>query len=154
MTDVRKTTPKGFQPTRRKFISSAASTAFGFTLVPRHVLGGPGYIAPSEQLQVAGIGAGGMGGGDIATVSRLGANFVALCDVDDERAAGTFNAHPKARRYSDRFRNVLTILPTRRSAGAAGRTSAPVHSETWDVTLSIIRCGHSNSELRRRWNRA
>jgi len=68
MTDVRKTTPKGFQPTRRKFISSAASAAFGFTLVPRHVLGGPGYIAPSEQLQVAGIGAGGMGGGDIATV--------------------------------------------------------------------------------------
>ena len=106
MTDVSETIPKGFQPSRRKFVSAAASAAFGFTLVPRHVLGGPGYIAPSAQLQVAGIGAGGMGGGDIATVSKLGANFVALCDVDDERAAGTFNAHPKARRYKD-FREML-----------------------------------------------
>lgn len=76
MIDPIGTEPERFQPTRRKFISSAASAAFGFTLVPRHVLGGLGYIAPSEQLQVAGIGAGGMGGGDIATVSKLGANFV------------------------------------------------------------------------------
>jgi predicted dehydrogenase len=47
-----------------------------------------------------------MGGGDIATVSRLGANIVALCDVDDERAAGSFRAFPKARRYKD-FRVML-----------------------------------------------
>ena len=58
MIDPIGTEPERFQPTRRKFISSAASAAFGFTLVPRHVLGGLGYIAPSEQLQVAGIGAG------------------------------------------------------------------------------------------------
>ena len=45
--------------------------------------GGVGFLAPSERLNVAGIGAGGMGGGDIATVSRLGANIVVLCDVDD-----------------------------------------------------------------------
>jgi predicted dehydrogenase len=42
-----------------------------------------------------------MGGGDIATVAKLGANIVALCDVDDTRAAGSFNAFPKARRYKD-----------------------------------------------------
>ena len=47
-----------------------------------------------------------MGGGDIATVARLGANIVALCDVDDERAAGSFQAFPKARRYKD-FREML-----------------------------------------------
>ena len=57
-------------------------------------------------MNVAGIGAGGMGGGDIATVARLGANIVALCDVDDERAAGSFQAFPKARRYKD-FRVML-----------------------------------------------
>jgi len=55
---------------------------------------------------LAGIGAGGMGGGDIATLARLGCNVVALCDVDDERAAGTFRAHPNARRYKD-FREML-----------------------------------------------
>jgi predicted dehydrogenase len=57
-------------------------------------------------VNVAGIGAGGMGGGDIATVARLGCNIVALCDVDEERAAGSFNAFPKARRYKD-FREML-----------------------------------------------
>ncbi len=54
------------------------------------MLGGVGYTAPSDQLNVAGIGAGRMGGGDIATVSKLGANIVALCDVDQFRAAGSF----------------------------------------------------------------
>jgi predicted dehydrogenase len=45
-------------------------------------------------------------GGDIATLARLGVNVVALCDVDDARAAGSFKAFPKARRYKD-FRVVL-----------------------------------------------
>ena len=57
-------------------------------------------------MNVAGIGAGGMGGGDIATHAKNGANIVALCDVDDERAAGSFKAFPKARRYKD-FREML-----------------------------------------------
>ena len=91
---------------RRSFMTTAGSAAFGFTIVPRHVLGGADFIAPSERVNIAGIGAGGMGGGDIATVARLGANIVALCDVDDERAAGSFQAFPKAHRYKD-FRLLL-----------------------------------------------
>ena len=91
---------------RRDFLAATAATAFSFTIVPRHVLGGPGQTPPSERLNVAGIGCGGMGGGDIATITKLGANFVALCDVDETRAAGTFNAHPQARRYKD-FREML-----------------------------------------------
>ncbi len=47
-----------------------------------------------------------MGGGDIAKLTSLGAHFVALCDVDEARAAGTFKAHPTARRYKD-FRTML-----------------------------------------------
>ena len=90
---------------RRTFLSTAAA-GFGFMIVPRHVLGGPGQVAPNERINVAGIGAGGMGGGDIATVNRLGANIVALCDVDEVRAAGSFNAFPQARRYKD-FRVML-----------------------------------------------
>jgi predicted dehydrogenase len=57
-------------------------------------------------VNIAGIGVGGMGGGDIATVSKLGTNIVALCDVDEARGAGSFNAFPKARRYKD-FRVML-----------------------------------------------
>ena len=91
---------------RRAFLGATGGAALGLMIVPRHVVGGPGQIPPSERVNVAGIGAGGMGGGDIATVARLGANIVALCDVDDERAAGSFNAFPKARKYKD-FRVML-----------------------------------------------
>src|SRR6516162_9987797 len=84
---------------RRVFLGTSCGLALGFSVIPRAALGGAGYVAASERINVAGIGAGGMGGGDVATVSRLGANIVALCDVDDERAAGSFRAFPKARRY-------------------------------------------------------
>src|SRR5437867_12701087 len=86
---------------RRSLLGSAAGAAFAATIVPRHVLGGPGQTPPSERVNLAGIGAGGMGGGDIATFARLGCNIVALCDVDDQRAAGSFSAFPNARRYKD-----------------------------------------------------
>ncbi|MFN0055587.1 MAG: Gfo/Idh/MocA family protein [Planctomycetales bacterium] len=91
---------------RRGFLAASAGLVTSFTIVPRHVLGGAGFLAPSEQVNIGGIGAGGMGGGDIATVSKLGANIVALCDVDQTRAAGSFNNFPKARRYKD-FREML-----------------------------------------------
>ena len=106
MTRIANSKSVSARASRRDFLSATAATAFSFTIVPRHVLGGPGQTPPSERLNVAGIGAGGMGGGDIATFSKLGANFVALCDVDETRAAGTFNAHPQARRYKD-FREML-----------------------------------------------
>lgn len=91
---------------RREFLGAAGAAAFSFSIVPRHVLGGAGFTAPSEQVRVAGIGAGGMGGGDIATHARNGAKIVALCDVDEARAAGSFKAFPQARRYKD-FREML-----------------------------------------------
>lgn len=86
---------------RRRFLATTSATAVGLTVVARHVLGGEGQTPPSERLNVAGIGVGGMGGGDIATVARLGSNVVALCDVDEVRAAGSFNGFPKARKYKD-----------------------------------------------------
>jgi predicted dehydrogenase len=90
---------------RRRFLAATAGGALA-TIVPRHVLGGAGFVPPSERLNLAGIGAGGMGGGDLATLARLGVNVVALCDVDDVRAAGSYKAFPKARRYKD-FRAML-----------------------------------------------
>ncbi|MHC4544488.1 MAG: Gfo/Idh/MocA family protein [Planctomycetota bacterium] len=88
---------------RRGFMSGAAAVA-AFTIVHRGVLGGSGNTAPSEKLNIAGIGVGGQGGGDIGNVSSE--NIVALCDVDDRRAAGTFNKFPKAKKYKD-FRKML-----------------------------------------------
>jgi predicted dehydrogenase len=46
---------------RRDFIGVAGAAAAAFTIVPRHVLGGPGYMSPSDMVNIAGIGVGGMG---------------------------------------------------------------------------------------------
>jgi predicted dehydrogenase len=101
------TRPTGAAKTsRRSLLGAAAAATLGVTILPRHVLGGQGRTPPSERINLAGIGAGGMGGGDIATFARLGCNIVALCDVDDARAAGTYRAHPNARRYKD-FREMI-----------------------------------------------
>ena len=54
---------------RRDFVKQSAvlaGTAAAFTIVPRHVLGGPRQIPPSEKMNIAGIGVGGMGGGEPA----------------------------------------------------------------------------------------
>ena len=88
---------------RRDFMSAAAAAA-AFTFVTRHVLGGPRYISPSEKLNVACIGVGGMGGGDVRQVSRE--NIVAFCDVDWKHAAGTFKRFPNVKKYRD-FRKML-----------------------------------------------
>ena len=71
-------------------------------IVPRHVLGGKGFIAPSDRLTIAGIGAGGKGESDIANFFKSGkADIAFLCDVDDRRAATTVKNFPKAKYYKD-----------------------------------------------------
>ena len=54
--------------TRREFLGTMAATA-AFTIVPRSVLGGPGYTAPSDMVNLAGIGVGSQGGGDIQNIA-------------------------------------------------------------------------------------
>ncbi|HTI58085.1 Gfo/Idh/MocA family oxidoreductase [Mucilaginibacter sp.] len=89
-------------PTRRDFIKKGALAAAGFMIVPRFVLGGKGYRAPSDMLTVASVGCGGKGQSDIAMFARSGkANIAYLCDVDDKQAATTFKNFPKAKRYKD-----------------------------------------------------
>jgi predicted dehydrogenase len=83
---------------RRKFIK-AASAAGAFTIVPRYVLGGAGDTPPSEKLNIAGIGIGGMGASNLQNLK--GENIIALCDVDYDYASKTFDEFPKAERYRD-----------------------------------------------------
>lgn len=54
---------------RRSFLSTTGSAAAAFTIVPRHVLGGPGYLAPSDMVNVAGIGVGARGAQDIQGIA-------------------------------------------------------------------------------------
>lgn len=66
---------------RREFIGGTAAAATAFMIVPRHVLGGPGYQAPSDKLNIGCVGVGGKGRSDTEDVSSE--NIVAMCDVDD-----------------------------------------------------------------------
>jgi len=88
---------------RREMIAAGTAVAAA-TMVPRHVLGGPGQKAPSEKLNIAGVGLHGMGAGDIHNCA--GENIVALCDVDRAVLDGLAKQYPKAKLHAD-FRKML-----------------------------------------------
>ena len=71
---------------RRTFVReggrAAAALAIAPMIVPRHVLGGVGYRAPSRTLNVACVGIGGMGMVNMNALVQAGENIVAVCDAD------------------------------------------------------------------------
>ena len=91
---------------RRRFIRNASLAAAGFYIVPRHVLG-RGFVAPSDKLNIAGIGAGGKAEVNLPNAYNNGSdNIAALCDVDDRMAVNARKKWPNAPYYKD-FRTLL-----------------------------------------------
>ncbi len=90
---------------RRTFLIGSAISAVGCVSD-----GGlrPGRMAPTDKLNVAAIGCGGKGSSDIYECSAE--NIVALCDVDDQRAARIYKAFPDVKKYRD-FREMLEKHP-------------------------------------------
>jgi predicted dehydrogenase len=89
---------------RGEFIRKTALAASAFTIVPRHVLGGKGFVAPSDKLYIACIGCGGEGENDIhhyATAPKKNGVVAFLCDVDDRMAAPRRKEFPGAKFYYD-----------------------------------------------------
>ncbi len=82
---------------RRNFVGGVAA-ATGIMVVPRHVLGGTGYTAPSDKLNIATVG---LGMGASNTRACEAENIVALCDVDEKKAAPVFAKYPNAKPYKD-----------------------------------------------------
>ncbi len=85
---------------RREFLGNTAKAAAVFTIVPSHVVSGLGYKAPSDKLNVACVGIGGMGNSNLKAIAPT-ENIVALCDVDWAYSKGVFDAYPNAKRYWD-----------------------------------------------------
>src|SRR6478736_3378776 len=75
---------------RRKFMTTVAATGAGLTIVPRHVLG-RGFQAPTDTVNIATVGIGGMGGTN--TRNLMSQNIVAVCDVDWSYAEKRFDAY-------------------------------------------------------------
>lgn len=98
----------------RRNLLKAAVAASAFMIVPRHVLGGPDYIAPSDKINIAAVGVNGKGRTDIQ--STMHENIYALCDIDDTKMADVLNRdwtapfREKAKRYRD-YREMLENEP-------------------------------------------
>ncbi len=85
---------------RRDFVKNAGMAATAFSIVPSTVFGKTfGHTSPSDKLNIAGVGVGGMGRNNINNMSNE--NIVALCDVDWNYASKTFNDYPKAKQFKD-----------------------------------------------------
>ncbi len=104
---MKKNRIKDSSSSRRSFLKKGAIASSIF-IVPRHVLGGVGYLAPSDRLNLAAIGSGGKGASDILNASVKGREkVVALCDVDFSGSAKrSVENFPKAKLYAD-FREML-----------------------------------------------
>lgn len=80
----------------------ASAPAFGKKIEAPEIMPSKGdRPAPSDRLNVAGIGVGGRGASDVNGIAKAGANIVALCDVDWKYAEGTFSKYPEAKKYKD-----------------------------------------------------
>ena len=92
--------------TRRSFLQRSAAAAAAFSIVPGTILGkSHGYVAPSDKLNIAGVGIGGMGNANLKNMEKTD-NIVALCDIDWKYAKPVFDRHPNAKKYWD-YRKML-----------------------------------------------
>lgn len=85
---------------RRRFLQSSATAAVGLTVVPSSILGKSfGHTAPSDKLNIAGIGVGGMGFANLKNLESQ--NIVGLADVDWEYSKPVFDYFPNAKKFYD-----------------------------------------------------
>ncbi len=86
---------------RRAFLGTAATAAAGITILPSNVIAGLGHKAPSDKLNIVGVGVGGMGFANLKNLESE--NIIGLCDVDWRYTAGNgvFDRFPKAKKYKD-----------------------------------------------------
>jgi predicted dehydrogenase len=115
---------------RRKFLKGSAAAAFGFQFVPSRVWGA------NERINVASIGVGGKGAGEVSDIAKAGGNIVALCDVDESRAAGTVKKFSGAKFYKD-FR---VMLEKEAKSIDAVTISTPDHMH-FHATMMAIKLG-------------
>jgi len=86
--------------TRRKFLKTGATAVAGLTIVPSTVLGmNLGHVAPSDKLNILGVGVGGRGFGVLKGMESQ--NIIGLCDVDWKYSSEVFKHFPKAKAYYD-----------------------------------------------------
>ncbi|MDH6307027.1 hypothetical protein M2459_003700 [Parabacteroides sp. PF5-5] len=85
---------------RRSFLQKGTAAAAALTIVPNSILGkSHGYTAPTDKLNIAGVGIGGMGNANLTHMATE--NIVALCDVDWKYSKPVFEKYGQAKKYWD-----------------------------------------------------
>ena len=121
---------------RRSFLKTAATTALGIHFVPRHVLGGDGHTPPSEKLNLASIGVGGMGGSDIGSLAEGPIHMLAVCDVHEGNRNAAARRFPGAKTFAD-WRELLDRMDKQIEAVSV---STPDHMHA-PISMSAIHHG-------------
>jgi len=85
---------------RRDFISKAATVSAGFMILPSRVISGLGHIAPSDKLNIVGVGVGGRGLAVLREMEQT-ENIIGLCDVDWRYAQKAFDHFPGVKKFWD-----------------------------------------------------
>lgn len=129
---------------RRKFLGASATAAAGLMVVPRHVVGATQKKkAPSDTVNIACVGVGGMGFSDTRGVRSE--NIVALCDVDDESVAklvGSDRLEPNEKAMYDKaakYRDFRRMLEKEKGIDAV-TVSTPDHNHAV-IAMAAIRLG-------------
>ena len=136
--EANKNTSQGID--RRAFIRNSALATAGFMIMPSHVISGLGHRAPSDKLNIVGVGVGGRGGGVIRAVSSE--NIVALCDVDWKYASKIFNEFPNARKFYD-WREMFDKMKDSIDAVVVG---TPDHTHAI-ISINAMKMGKQQKEL-------
>lgn len=84
---------------RRDFLATSAAATAAFTILPSNVVSGLGHKAPSDKLNIAGVGVGGRGFSVLRSMEEE--NIVGLCDVDWRYSQNCFNHFSDAKKYWD-----------------------------------------------------
>jgi predicted dehydrogenase len=116
--------------TRRRFASTTALAAASAAVIPRSLFGAQ---APSNKLNIAAIGVGGMGGANLKACE--GENIVALCDVDSVYAAKTFALYPQAKVYKD-----YRVMLEQEKGIDAVVIATPDHTHAV-ITMAVLQAG-------------
>ena len=93
--------PKVLKHSRRTFLKNTAVAAATFSIVPASVLGGKYHTAPSDKLNIAGIGVGGMGKNYLLGAGKE--NIIANADVDIRMYQGIFTNENFRRNAGEAF---------------------------------------------------
>jgi predicted dehydrogenase len=122
---------------RREFLGAAGAAAATFLVVPRHAVAASGKTPPSDKVNIAGIGVGGQGGGDVRGMAG-GNNIVAFADVDSKKAEKIFGEFPDAKKFKD-FRKMLDEMEKSIDAVVIG---TPDHTHAVTAIAAMKRKKH------------